>query len=166
MVRTEAQILAETMDKTRQLIRYYISGLKNADPYEPTELGGMQFNSLYWLVAHLIWAEDNLVVCSSGAASVAPAWIQHYMIGSDGRLHAEHGDFKELLGLMKEVHEKAQAYLRTLTDEQLSAENKFGMAFGDGDVSVRMMIMHAIRHEGTHIGNFAYLCKMKGLKMV
>ncbi|MCW3124908.1 MAG: DinB superfamily protein [Bacteroidetes bacterium] len=166
MPRTESQVLADTMDKTRQLIRYYISGLKTADPYQSNEFGGIQFNSLYWLTAHLIWAEDNLIVRGSTGDSVAPEWIQHYHLGSDGSLHEGHGDFKELLDLMKDVHEKSLAHLRLLTDEKLDAENKLGFGFGDGDKSVRMLIMHAIRHEGTHIGNFAFLCKMKGIKMV
>jgi hypothetical protein len=166
MARTEAEVLAETMDKTRQLIRYYISGLKTTDPYQPIEFGGLNFNSLYWLTAHLIWAEDNLIVRGSSGGTVAPEWIQYYHIGADGSLHEGHGDFKELLDLMKDVHEKSLAHLRTLTDEQLSEENRLGFGFGDGDKSVRMIIMHAIRHEGTHTGNFAYLCKMKGIKMV
>ena len=166
MARTEAQILAETMDKTRQLIRYYISGLKAADPYIPTEFGGLNFNSIYWLTAHLIWAEDNLIVKSSTGKSFAPDWVQHYHIGGEGSLHEGHGDFKSLLDVMKEVHERSMTHLKSLPEEQLSAESTLGFGFGDGDTSVRMMVMHAIRHEGTHIGNFAYLCKMKGIKMV
>ena len=166
MTRTEAQTLADTMDKTRQLIRYYLSGLKAADPYQPTEFGGLTFNSIYWLTAHLIWAEDNLIVRSSTGKSLAPDWIQHYHIGGEPTLHEGHGDFKALLDEMKQVHEKCLTHLRSLTDEQLAEESKLGFGFGDGDMSVRMMVMHAIRHEGTHIGNFAYLCKMKGIKMV
>ncbi len=166
MAATEAQTLADTMDKTRQLIRYYISGLKEQDPYQPIEFGGLNFNSIYWLTAHLIWAEDNLIVRSSTGQSVAPEWIQHYHIGADGTLHEGHGDFRQLLDTMKDVHEKVLAHLRSMTDAQLAEENKLGIAFGDGDKSVRMMVMHAIRHEGTHIGNYAYLCKMKGIKMV
>ena len=166
MARTEAQVLADTMDKTRQLIRYYISGLKVADPYQPTEFGGLTFNSIYWLTAHLIWAEDNLIVRSSTGSSIAPEWIQHYHLGADGSLHEGHGDFKALLDIMKQVHEQSMTHLRSITDEQLAEESKLGLGFGDGDMSVRMMVMHAIRHEGTHIGNLAYLCKMKGIKMI
>ncbi len=166
MSRTEAHTLADTMDMTRQLIRYYLSALKTADPYRRTEFGGLTFNSVYWLTAHLIYTEDTLIVKSSTGTSIAPDWLQHYQIGTDGELHEGHGEFKSLLDTMKDVHERSMVHLRSLTDEQLAADSTLGFSFGDGDTSVRMMVMHAIRHEGTHIGNLAYLCKMKGIKMV
>ena len=86
MPRTETQILADMMDKTRQLTRFYISNLKAIDPYTPIEFGGKNFNSIYWLTAHLIWAEDNLIMAGTGAKSIAPEWISHYHIKADGSL--------------------------------------------------------------------------------
>jgi len=160
MARTETQILADMMDKTRLLTRFYISNLKTIDPYEPIDFGGKRFNSLYWLTAHLIWAQDYLLVQGTGGKSVAPDWIKHYMIKSDGSLHEGHGDYKALLGEMKAVHEAALAHVQTLQDEDLGKDNAIGFQFGDGDTSNRLIIMHAIRHEGTHIGNLAWLGKM------
>jgi uncharacterized damage-inducible protein DinB len=165
MPRTESQILAEMMDKTRQLTRFYISNLKNIDPYAPIDFGGKRFNSLYWLTAHLIWAEDNLIMIGTGAPSTAPDWISHYQLGADASLHEGHGDYKELLSEMKRVHEEALRYLQTFNDEQLNDDNVLGFHFGDGDASKRMIIMHTIRHEGTHIGNLAWMCKMNEIKM-
>ena len=164
MARTETRILADMMDKTRQLTRFYISNLKEVDPYERFEFGGKAFNSIYWLTAHLIWAEDNLIVMGTGAKSVAPEWIKHYHLGADGSLHEGHGDYKSLLGDMKRVHEASLAHLQALQDEDLDKENAFGFHFGDGDTSNRLIIMHAIRHEGTHIGNLAWMSKMKEIK--
>jgi uncharacterized damage-inducible protein DinB len=166
MARTEAQILAETMDKTRQLARYYISRLRDVDPFSPLDLGGVKFNSLYWLTAHMLWAEDNLIVVGTGGKTVAPAWAAHYCIGGDGTLHEGHGDYKSLLDEMKKVHESAISYLSSLTDEMLAEDNPLGVQFGDGDRSMRMMVMHAIRHEGTHIGNLAWMNKMYGVKTI
>ena len=164
MARTEAQILADMMDKTRQLTRFYISNLKTVDPYTPIEFGGKDFNSIYWLTAHLIWAEDNLIMAGTGAKSIASDWISHYHIKADGSLHEGHGDFKELLTEMKRVHEGAMNHLRSMDDDQLDKENAISFQFGDGDASTRLIVMHAIRHEGTHIGNLAWLCKMNGVQ--
>ena len=160
MARTETQILADMMDKTRQLTRFYISNLKTVDPYKPVEFGGKNFNSIYWLTAHLIWAEDNMIMAGTGAKSIAPEWISHYHIKADGSLHEGHGDFKELLTEMKRVHEGAMNHLRSMDDDQLDKENALGFQFGDGDASTRLIVMHAIRHEGTKIGTLAWLCKM------
>ena len=166
MSRSESQILAETMEKTRQLARFYISNLKNVDPYQPLDFGGATFNSLYWLTAHMMWAEDNLVMVGTGGRSAAPQWAAHYMIGADGSLHEGHGDYKELLDEMKKTHDAAMAHLRSLSQEALDEDNILGIQFGDGDKSKRMLIMHAIRHEGTHIGNLAWMNKMQGIKTV
>ena len=164
MPRTETQILADMMDKTRQLTRFYISNLKAIDPYAPIEFGGKKFNSIYWLTAHLVWAEDNLIVVGTGAKSVAPEWINHYHIKADGSLHEGHGDYKSLLAEMKRVHEEAMAHLKTMDENLLDEDNTLGFQFGDGDASRRLIIMHAIRHEGTHIGNLAWLCKMNDIQ--
>ena len=164
MPRTETHILADMMDNTRNLTRFYISNLKNVDPYTPIEFGGKTFNSIYWLTAHLIWAEDNLIVAGTGAPSVAPEWIKHYHLGADGSLHTGHSDYKSLLTDMKRVHEEAMNYLKNLDDSILDKDNAFNLHFGDGDISNRFIIMHAIRHEGTHIGNLAWMCKMNEVK--
>ena len=166
MTRTESHIFADTMDKTRQLARFYISNLKNTDPYQPLDFGGAKFYSLYWLTAHILWAENNLIIVGTGGQSAVPKWASHYMIGSDGTLHEGHGDYKALLEEMKNTHEVALAHLRSLTHEDLDADNILGIQFGDGDKSKRMLIMHAIRHEGTHIGNLAWMNKMQGIKTV
>jgi hypothetical protein len=165
MPRTETQILADMIDKARQLTRFYISNLKAVDPYSPVEFGGVTFNSIYWITAHLIWAEDYLIVQGTGGTSVAPEWVRHYHLGSDGSLHEGHGDYKALLGDMKQVHESATLYLRGLDDPILEADNALGFHFGDGDATNRFIIMHAIRHEGGHSGNLAWLCKMHEVKL-
>ena len=164
MARNEITILADMFDKTRQLTRFYISKLKEVNPYQPIEFGGMKFNSIYWLTAHLLWAEDNLLVRSTGGTSLVPKWLNHYKIGADGSLHEGHGDYKALLDEMKQCHNNILAYLNSISDDILDKDNAFGIDFGDGDKSNRMIIMHTIRHEGTHIGNLAWMSKMSAGK--
>ena len=153
-------VLADMMAKTRELTRFYISKLKEIDPYTPIELGGVRFNSIYWLTAHLLWAEDNLIVRGTGGVSLIPKWLNHYKIGADGSLHEGHGDYKALLDEMKQAHTAIQHYMLGLSDDILVHDNAFGVSFGAEDKSNRMLLMHAIRHEATHIGNLAWMGKM------
>jgi hypothetical protein len=107
------------MERTRQLTRFYLSQLKAADPYTAVRLGDMTFNSIYWLTAHLIWAEHNLIMRLTGSSERLPAWLKHYSIGSDGTLHEGHGSYRELLDLMKTVHAQCMDYLRAMPSTNL-----------------------------------------------
>jgi len=157
---TQAQLLADTFKKARTLTLFYLSKLKGIDPMSPFELGKITTNSIYWHVAHLMWAEDNLIMILTGADSVAPDWAQHYQLGCDGSLHAEHGTFKELLSEFKTMHPKCMAHLSSLSDEELSEDNSVLLQFGDGDISKRLAIQHAIRHESTHTGHLGWIAKI------
>ena len=83
-----------------------------------------------WLAAHLIWAEDFLVVRATGGKGADIPWLEHYKLGSDGTLHEEKPDMKNLLSFLKQGHENAMAHLLSLTDEKLSEENPLGFGFG------------------------------------
>jgi uncharacterized damage-inducible protein DinB len=165
-VLTQSQLLSKAFQQSRQLNKFYISKLKELDPYENIEFGGEKFNSIYWLTAHLIWAENNLLVVQTGGDIGAPEWISHYSIFSDGSLHQGHDTYKELLNLMNELHQKAIAHLESLTDEQLDEDNVSKMSLGGTDVSKRFSIIHAIRHESTHTGHFGWIGKMNKIKTI
>jgi hypothetical protein len=161
---TQAELLADTLDRTRGLTKYYTSLLRDTDPEAQIEANGIKLNSLYWLTAHLMWAEDNLAIQMTGRQSVAPEWIEHYCVSSNGTLHEGRPDFKTLLAQLKQVHELSLAHIKQLTDEDLDKPNPAGMHFGDGNTSRRVMLQHAIRHEGTHVGHLGWLCKLQGIK--
>ena len=162
---TEAQLLAATFQKVRDLTKWYLSLLKNADPYKEWEVNGQKLNSVAWLAAHLIWAEDFLIVRTTGGKGADIPWLEHYKLGSDGTLHEEKPDMKNLLSLLKQGHENAMAHLLSLTDEKLSEENPLGFGFG-GDSTNRMMVQHCIRHEAMHTGHLSWLCKINGIQTV
>lgn len=163
---TEAQVLADTLDKTRDLTRFYLSNLKEVNPEEPIVVNGENINSLYWICAHLLWAENNLAIRMCGGESVAPEWAENFAIKSSGVLPADKPDFKTLLQEMKRVHEAALQYIRTLTTEQLNEENTAQFHFGDGNTSKRLMIQHCIRHEGTHLGQLSLIARILGKKLI
>ena len=162
---SEAALLAGTFQKVRDLTKWYFSLLKDADPYHQWEVNGQKLNSVAWLAAHLGWAEDFLIVRATGGKGLGLEWLEHYKLGSDGTLHEEKPDIKNLLSLLKQVHENATAHLLAFTDEQLEQENPVGFGFG-GDKTNRMMIQHCIRHEAMHTGHLSWLCKINGAQSV
>ncbi len=68
-----------------------------------------------------------------------------------------------ILADMKSVHDAVNKFIPTLSEEQLEEKNVLGMKFGPNE-SKRYMLIHAIRHEGTHAGQLGWLCKIHGIK--
>lgn len=162
---TEIQQLTDTFEKVRTLTRWYLSLLKPADPYRVWEVNHQPLNSVAWLTAHLIWAEDFLLVRSTGGLGSDIPWLNHYSLKSDGSLHEAKPDMKMLLTHLKTGHEKAMAHLQTLTDVQLNESNSSGVGFG-GENTNRMVIQHSIRHEAMHTGHLSWLCKINGISSI
>lgn len=162
---TESKALADTLQKTRDLTKWYFSLLKQIDPEHTFEINGKKLNSIYWIAAHLVWAENFLVLQATGGKSVDIPWLEHYKLGSNGSLHSNRAGLKEVLADLKTVHEASIAHILTLSDESLYQPNPMGFSFGN-DQTNRMMIIHAIRHEGTHAGHLGWLCKLHGVAAI
>jgi len=162
---TEAKLLADTFQKVRDLTRWYLSLLKNTDPYYRYEIGGVGLNSTAWLASHLVWAEDFLIIRGTGGKGLDIPWLEHYKLGCDGQLHTEKPDMKEIMDSMKAVHEAATTHLLTVTDEQMDSPNPFGFGFG-GLSTHRILVQHAIRHEAMHTGHLSWMCKINKLETV
>lgn len=165
MASTQFGLLADTLQKTRDLTRWYISLLKEADPFTRFQCGDLQLNSIAWLVAHLTWAEDFLVLQATGGKRAGEPWLDKHGLGSDGELYLPENDMKLLLGSMKTVHEAAIQHITQLDDALLLQPNSLNVAFGGGN-SYKMSLQHAIRHEATHIGQLALICKIHGIKTI
>ena len=159
----QANLLAETFSKTREISMLYLNKLSEADPEKVVELNGIKLNSIYWLAAHLTWAEHRLVLEASGGTSLTIPWLNHYGIGSDGTLHAEHIEFKIVLEQMQIVHIEAMKRLTEITDEVLAQPAAIKLR-SDGTSLLKSVIQHAIRHEGTHAGHLGWLAKLNGVK--
>jgi hypothetical protein len=164
-MQSEAALLADTFQKVRDLTKWYFSLLKTTDPHKAWEVNGQKLNTAIWTAAHLVWAEDFLIVRSTGGTGIGHDWLEHYKIASDGSAHEAGLEMKPLLTLLNEGHEKAMAHLLTLSDAALDEENIFGFGFG-GIKTNRMMIQHCIRHEAMHAGHLSWLCKINGIKAV
>ncbi|MES2621313.1 MAG: DinB family protein [Bacteroidota bacterium] len=162
---TQANLLADTYEMAYGLVRFYTGNLKKAEPYKQWEVNGAKLNSIAWINSHLCWSENFLLLQAAGSPSCEIAWLEHYSFGSDGTLHDPKVDMKVILNDRKIVHEAAMNHIRGLTNEELEKENPMGIQFGPSK-SIKSIIQHAIRHEGTHAGHLGWLCKINGMKTV
>ena len=162
--KTEANILVETFESVRNLSRYYLSNLKDIDVYRKIELDGKTFNSPYWITAHLVWTEHNLLYEAMCGEKMQIEWLEKFSRGSEPPVEKEFPEFQIILKTLDEVHAKAMKLIASLSDEQLDEPNALGYSFG-GVNSRRAVIKHAIRHEPMHIGQISWYLKLNGVKM-
>lgn len=167
MQKTEAQILADVMDNSRMLTRWYLSLLKETDPHRKFKSSeGTELNSVHWIACHLAWAENSLLLHATGGEPLKDAWLEDYRIQSGSEDFKERApDMKEVMTSLKTIHAQALTHIRSLTNEQLNTDNALNMGF-NGDNSVRMIIHHAIRHEACHTGQLGWLCKLNGIQTI
>lgn len=137
--------------------------LKNTDMTATFLVNGQQLNSAIWVTAHLAWAENFLVLQSTGGEADTTEWLQHFQLGSNYNVDML-PDAKEVIQTMKSIHEKSLLHIQSLNDEQLDEPTLTGISFGAD--TKRRVIQHAIRHEGTHSGHLSWLCKLQGIKAV
>lgn len=162
MDQTTAKTLAHTMNEARNLTRFYSGKLKGEDMHRQFEVGDYTTNTPFWILAHLTWAENMLLLQCMGHAGLDIPWLNDFKIGSVKKeKSASMPDLKEVLTAMKQVHEAALDHLSRMTDAELEEDNALGMSFGENR-SKRFMAMHAIRHEAIHTGQLSLLVKMYG----
>ncbi len=130
------------------------------------EIDGFRTNSALWILAHLCWAEHMLLIECSGHESLDIPWLNDFKIGSKkGADRTNWPSVEEVLGAMKQIHATAMEKQSVMTEDQLDEDNALELAFGENK-SKRFMLMHAIRHEGTHCGQLSLIVKMYGKETV
>ena len=158
----EAQVLAHVMDRTREYTLSYFDRLQGKDLHHQFECDGKKLNSAFWLMAHLATTENGLLLAATGGPFEKFSWAKHFTVGSAGLPVDQCPPIEEVMGTFHAVHAKVMAHLPTLTSDALELPNRTGFAsFG---TTVRDVITHAIRHEGSHIGHLGWLCKLHGVK--
>lgn len=162
---TQAEVLVAMHNKVRDLTMWYISMLKSVDPHQQYEVNGKKLNSVYWLTAHLAWAENFLLLEATGGIKDTTNWLNHYRLGCDGTLHTDRPDMYEAVKLLKSIHERANQHVFTISDKLIEEENKLGITFGSEKTN-RIAIQHCIRHEAMHAGHLSWLCTISGIQTV
>lgn len=161
---SHAEIIADILDSTRRLTRYYLHELRDVDPRTRFVVDGVTLNAPLWIVAHLTWAEHALVFGNAEVEDLPYPWMASFAFGSTPLPAEELPDMKEIRSAFDDVHTKALAYIRSLTDADLAEEVTFREL--DWTDSRMKILYHVIRHEGSHAGHLGWLCKLHGIKTV
>ena len=141
---------------------FYFNKLKDQDLHKRFICDGKELNTAFWLLAHLATTENGLLLASTRGPFEKFSWAKHFTLGSKGLPEAECPSLEEVLSTFTAVHEKAKAHIATLSEEHLNGPNPTGLpALGE---TLRDVITHAIRHEGAHAGQLAWLCKLYGVR--
>ncbi|HLG02228.1 MAG TPA: DinB family protein [Bacteroidia bacterium] len=159
-MKTELQTYRDLVAETRNLIRYYLKKLEGADVRKRWEIDGKKLNSIYWLVAHMTWAQNNLLLRSSGGPNPGIKWLKFFGMGKspdEGEVNGP--SWEEVQEGFKRVHELALAHLNAMDPSLLDSPNKLDWEVM-GSKTIRATIMHHIRHENTHAGHLSWLAKL------
>jgi hypothetical protein len=160
---TEAQILMNVFQETRSLSNFYFNKQKDSDVYQVFEVDGKPLNSAAWIMAHLAWAENFLILQAMNGPALNEDWFSKVAFGAPMAKKEELPEIDTILSVLNKVHETSQAFVNNLTAAELDTNNVLGMKFGP-NTSKRYMLIHAIRHEGVHAGHLGWLCKLNAKK--
>jgi uncharacterized damage-inducible protein DinB len=163
--KSEAQILAEVLERVRELTKFYLSLMKKIDPERTYAANGVTLNSARWVAAHMTQSEHRLLVEGLGGKPLAAPWMKEFGIGSKPLPRGKEPAFKDVLVKMDAVHRAALKTVKSLKDADLDRPNALGFKFG-GKNNKRNIIHHAIGHEGCHAGHLGWICKLNRIKTV
>ena len=164
IIKTESQTLADVYADVRKMTKFYFSKIKDTDIGKRFEINGEKFNSAHWLMAHLVWTEDGLLIKSLTGESSGIPWVNSVKLGSNPD-NAELPPIDEIMAALDATHIKALENIRALSNENLEEKTHTGLVFGGADTK-RNIIHHAIRHEPMHIGHLGWIAKMSGIKII
>lgn len=159
---TEIQVLAHMMERAREYTLLYFDRLKDQDLHRRFTVEGTTLNSAFWVMAHLAVTENGLLLMATGGPFEKFSWAKHFTRGAGGLPPEQCPPFAEVRATMDRVHQAAIAHLNALPDEALEGPNLTGIPLIGS--TVRDVITHAVRHEGSHTGHLGWLCKLHGIR--
>ncbi|RJP78381.1 MAG: DinB family protein [Candidatus Zixiibacteriota bacterium] len=160
-----SQVLATVLDNTRALTLFYLHHAEDVDRARNFTVGGFKTNSIEWIVAHLAWAEDFLILRGVGNQGLDVPWFERFALGAEQADASAYPPFAEAVEILHRVHQRSLELLKTLPEAVLDHANHVGLEFGAGN-SNRIVIQHCIRHEGAHAGHLGWLLRMHGKKVI
>ena len=165
MAKTETEVLIEMLEMSRDLTKFYLKKLEGQDLYKTFKIEDKELNSILWLIAHITVSENWLLLVCTGGDRVKIPWARQFGLGSEIPNKEDYPPVDEIMKMFNIVHQASIEYIKTLTEEDLAKPTTNGVSFG-GEDSVRSIIKHAVRHEGTHTGHLSWLCKLYGVKTI
>ena len=158
-------IIAEQINNTRELTRYYLSKLKEADVYESFICNDKKLNPIIWELGHLAISQNWLILYLGNGSPEKIEWGKMFGLGSTPPKKEEYPPYEEIWSMFKTVHEKAINHVTSLNDEVLYDEPRKEIPF-IRENNLKNLFMHSIRHEGIHAGHLSWLCKLHDIKTI
>ena len=160
-----AKTIAEQMDQTREMTRFYLSQLKEADPYEIHTIKNKKVNPIIWEIGHLTVTQNWLVMylCKGPAERILSA--KTFGMGSSPTSNKEdYPPYDEVWNMFKHIHEKSIDFVSALSNDDLNKPIDKDLFFLRNN-TYKDAIMHSIRHEGIHAGCLSWHCKLNPSKL-
>jgi uncharacterized damage-inducible protein DinB len=160
---TSTELLIDAFERIRDAVYPAVNGLS---PDELAFRPDGNSNSIAWLVWHLTRIQDDHVAGLNGREQVwtSQGWAERFALSLDvsdtGFGHGPEdvamvtADDLSLLGYFEDVHDKTLAFVRTLTDEDLSVVVDRSW---DPPVTMRVRLMSVIADDLQHVGQAAYV---------
>jgi hypothetical protein len=162
---TEPQTLAHIVDKTREMTRLYMRVLQGVDWHQTFTVDGKTLNSPFWIMAHLAATQNFLLLRSTGGETIKIPWARQFGMGSTQSSKEDSPPIEEVKNTFDMIHSKSVEHIQSMDATKLDLPTINGFSFL-GEDSIRAVIVHSIRHEGTHAGHLGWLCKLHGLKTI
>ena len=155
-----AKTIAEQMDQTREMTRFYLSQLKEADPYEIHSIKNIKVNPIIWEIGHLTVTQNRLVMYLCKGPAERISWAKTFGMGSSPTSNKEdYPPYDEVWNMFKHIHEKSIDFVSALSNEDLNQPIDKDLFFLRNN-TYKDAIMHSIRHEGIHAGCLSLHCKI------
>lgn len=162
----ELSTIREFIQRTRELTQYYIHKTKDVDVKKRFVVGEKKLNSIYWLVAHMAWAENNLIIRSTGGPNPEVPWLKLFALGKAAEEGEMNGpSYEEVLAGFEKVHKIAMDHLEKLDPALLDSPNKLDWEIM-GSKTIRAVLIHHVRHEGMHTGHLSWNATLHGIKTI
>jgi len=165
MNNTRSLIIADQIDNTRELTRYYLSKLKGADVYKRFICNHKMLNPIIWEIGHLAVSQNWLVLYLGNGIPERIEWGKLFALGATPPKKEEYPPYNEIWNMFKTVHDKSVKHVASLHDKELELSPKKEIPF-IRENDLKNLFMHSIRHEGIHAGHISWLCKLHNIQTI
>ena len=118
-------LLAEQIEQTRELTRYYLSKLKHVDVYKSFEFEGIKLNPIIWEVGHLAVSQNWLILYLGHGNPERIPWANEFALGSKPpEKEEDYPPYMEIWQTFKSVHSNSVNYIKSLNDKTLKKPSK------------------------------------------
>ena len=155
-----SKTIAEQMDQTREMTRFYLSQLKAKNPYKIHVINSKKINPIIWEIGHLTVTQNWLVMYLCKGPAERISWAKIFGMGSSPSVNKEdYPPYDEVWNMFKYIHQKSLHFVSALSNDDLNKSIDKDLFFLRSN-TYKDAIMHSIRHEGIHAGCLSLHCKI------